>query len=621
MIAQHISAAQRALAGTLDIRIMATTDLHMHVLGYDYFADRPSQNFGLSRVATLIENARRAARNCLLFDNGDSLQGNPMGDHLAQADVAGLRHRHPVTAALGALRCDAATIGNHDFSYGLGFLRRTITQADFPFVSSNLHSKHLMPHAPHLLLHRRMSDRNGDMHDLRIGVLGFLPPQTVEWEPELRDHIKVEDILIAAQREISILQQKGADLIIALSHSGIGEQIPCPMMENAATALAALPGIDAVIAGHTHRVFPSAQHPTGPGIDPVAGTLAGKPAVMPGFWGSHLGVIDLTLSPAQGPRRWTVTHAHSRALPVSGQDEQPVITQTAATAHRGTLRQYRRQVGRSDRAMSSYFTLIGHDPGLRLVAMAQRWHIRKLLRGTAWESLPILSAVAPFRAGGRGGPEHFTDIPAGRLTLRSLADLYLFPNRICALLIDGAGARSWLERAASQFLRATPGTQDQLLIDPDFPSYHFDLLDGLEWRIDLSQPARHAPDGRVIDATSNRIVDLSHRGRPIADSDPFVLVTNSYRLADNGPFATAIENRPVLVDGTLRTRDVLRRYVMRRRRVAPEAYNGWSFLPMPGTSVLFQTGPGALPQLGQLDRRIDDLGVGPDGFLNLRLHL
>ena len=74
-------------------------------------------------------------------------------------------------------------------------------------------------------------------------------------------------------------------------------------------------------------------------------------------------------------------------------------------AHRETLRHFRRRVGRTELPLSSYFSLIGDDPGLRLVAMAQRWHVRRALRGTRWQELPILSAAAPFRAGGRGGPD------------------------------------------------------------------------------------------------------------------------------------------------------------------------------------------------------------------------
>ncbi|WP_271179567.1 bifunctional 2',3'-cyclic-nucleotide 2'-phosphodiesterase/3'-nucleotidase [Paracoccus kondratievae] len=605
--------------GTISVRVMATTDLHMHLFGYDYLADRPSGKIGLSRVAALIWQARREAANCLLFDNGDSLQGNPLGDYLAETGTISPRHLHPAIETLNALQYDAATLGNHDFAFGTDFLRRVLEGASFPFVASNMRARRALPILPHLLLNRSFRDDLGRLHQLRIGVLGFLPPQTVAWEPALQSEITVEDILTAAQSGIAVLQQQGADLIVALAHSGIGALAPNPMMENAATALAAMPGIDVVIAGHTHRVFPSPDHPQGPGIDSVRGTLAGKPAVMPGFWGSHLGLIDLRLKRCD--QGWHIADFTCHAQPVGPEDDHHSVTAPALSAHHQTLRHLHRRIGRTSQPLSSYFALIGEDPGLRLVTMAQRWHVRRALAGTPWQDLPILSAAAPFRAGGRGGPQHYTDVPAGQLTLRSIADLYLFPNRICALRLTGAELIDWLERSASLFLQVQPGLPDQPLIDPDFPSYNFDVVDGLDWQIDLSQPPRYAPDGRLAHPDSQRISGLRHRGQPVAPDQPFILATNSFRLSDCGLFAGVAAGRPVLLDSGARTREVLRRYVALQKVLTLDPQNGWSFRALPGTSVLFETGPAAAQHLDGLSRQVEIVGLGPDGFLQLRLHL
>lgn len=606
-------------SGRLDLRIMATTDLHMHVLGYDYFANRPCKGLGLSRTAALIAQERASARNCLLFDNGDFLQGSPMGDYLAEAGNIGPNRVHPAIAAMNALRYDAATLGNHDFSFGLGFLRRTMAGAAFPYVATNLSTNRPLPCMPDLLLHRRFQDRHGKLQDLRIGILGFLPPQTVFWEPDLRSSIAIKDILSSAREAITRLQFKEADLIIALSHSGIGALRASPMMENASTALAALDGIDLVIAGHSHRVFPAADHPSGPGIDTLRGTLAGKPAVLPGFWGSHLGIIDLELK--RNSKGWKIDGFSVRAEQVAGDQHNPDVSRPALSAHQQTLRHFRRRVGRTERPLSSYFSLIGDDPGLRLVNMAQRWHARRALHGTRWQDLPILSAAAPFRAGGRGGPHHYTNIQAGRLTRRNIADLYLFPNRICAIHLQGCEVTEWLERAAGQFHQILPGSSDHPLIDPEFPSYNFDVIDGLDWQIDLTQPPRYAPDGRLLHRKARRVCNVRHRGRSITMEQEFILVTNSYRLSGCGLFAPIASGRPALLDSAFRTREVLRRYVTRRRVLSPESRTGWSFSPLPGTSVLFRTSPAAAPQLSRLSTPVEPIGLDSEGFLELRLHL
>ncbi|HRD84812.1 MAG TPA: bifunctional metallophosphatase/5'-nucleotidase, partial [Rubrivivax sp.] len=74
----------QALAARLDLRLLETTDLHMHLLAWDYYQDKPSDEFGLARTASLIKAARAEVRNSLYFDNGDLLQGSPLGDWVAR---------------------------------------------------------------------------------------------------------------------------------------------------------------------------------------------------------------------------------------------------------------------------------------------------------------------------------------------------------------------------------------------------------------------------------------------------------------------------------------------------------------------------------------------------------
>ena len=623
-MAQPVSAMQKAPPGapgpgTIGLRILATTDMHMHLLGHDYLADRPAPAIGLARVAAVIAAERARGGECLLVDNGDMFQGSALGECAAAASRIGL---HPAIAAMNALGYDAATLGNHDFSFGPGFLRTILRGARFPVVATNLERAAGLPVRRTLLIERVLHDAHGGAHRLRIGVLGFLPPQTVEWEPGLRGRIAIGDVIAAAAPAAAALRARGADLVIALSHGGIGAVPPLAMAENAAAALAALPGIDAVIMGHTHRVFPHPDHPAGPGVDPRLGRLAGKPAVMAGFWGSHLGVIELALTPpGPGGDRWQVTAATIRAEPVAGRPECPAIAALARPAHLETLRRFRRRIGHSERPMNSHFALLGQDAGLGLVAMAQRWHVRRALAGGRFAGLPVLSAVAPFRAGGRGGPGHYTDVPAGRLTARGLADLYHFPNRLAAVLVRGADLAAWLERSASIFRMLVPGGRDQELIDPDFPGYNFDVIAGLGWQIDLAAAPRHAPDGGLLDPDSRRVRDLSHRGRPVDPDQPFVLVTNSYRLAAGGLFGPVLAGHEVLIRTGPPTREVLRRYLARRRRVAPVADLGWRFRPMPGTTALFRTAPGALERGPCPLPLAGPPGTDAAGFLLLRLAL
>ena len=67
----------------VDVRILATTDLHTNLVNYDYYQDKPAQNVGLAKTAVLIEDAKKENSNVLLVDNGDTIQGTPLGTYKA----------------------------------------------------------------------------------------------------------------------------------------------------------------------------------------------------------------------------------------------------------------------------------------------------------------------------------------------------------------------------------------------------------------------------------------------------------------------------------------------------------------------------------------------------------
>ncbi len=616
---------------------MATTDLHGHLLPYDYYTDTAAPQLGLARLGALIAAHRRSADNLLLVDNGDLLQGTPMVDvaarELDRPGATGLPH--PMIAAMNALGYDAATLGNHDFDYGLPLLRAVLRQADFPIVSANVAAgptpgghRPLLPAVALLDRVARCSD--GSLQPLRIGVIGFAPPQIADWgRYRLGGEVRTRDIIGAARDHLPKLRAAGADLVIALAHCGIGSRNAVPGMENAAVPLAALPGIDALIIGHTHQLFPTpgaSADRAGPGVDPRAGTLHGKPAVMPGFFGSHLGVIELLLD--RHDDGWRVAGQAARLDPAArhGHDPQllrqarrdPATARLIRDAHRRTLAQIRRPVGHTTESIFSHFALAAPDPSLSLVADAQRVRAQALLAGTRWSDLPLISVVTPYRAGGRAGPTHYIDIPPGPLLARHASELYTFSNTMCLSELTAAEAADWLEQSASLFARIEPGQRDQPLLDPEMPSYGFDVLDGLRWRIDPSRPARCDASGQVIDPRSRRVDRLSCGGRLLAPDDRLVVVTNNYRLGAEGGVAAALRRRVILQESAL-LRDVVLDHLSQPALV-PEARPCWRFVPLPGTAAWFDSAPAALTHLAQVaGHGISAVGPAPDGFHRFRL--
>ncbi|MXU66269.1 bifunctional 2',3'-cyclic-nucleotide 2'-phosphodiesterase/3'-nucleotidase [Oceanomicrobium pacificus] len=626
----------RAAANQAHLRVLSTTDLHVHVWPYDYYADREADGLGLARTASIINEIRAEATNSILVDNGDYLQGNPMGDYVAYERGMPEGALHPVMQAMNVLGYDAGTLGNHEFNYGVEFMDKVNAGADFPIVCANFADKlgdgarndtlHLKPY---VLLDRQITDGSGQTHDMKIGLIGFVPPQIMTWDQRhLQGKFEARDILQAARAWVPEMKEAGADIIVALSHSGISTAPESEGMENAALHLAGVDGVDAVVTGHSHLVFPSEAYTSGDGIDVGAGTLQGKPAAMGGFWGSHMGLIDLMLEHEGGA--WRVLTSESSARPISERVERktvPLVESDQAVldatrqAHEETLAYIRRPVGETSAPLHSYFALVADDPSVQIVSQAQTWYIEQMMKGTEWEGLPILSAAAPFKAGGRGGPDYYTDVKPGPVAIKNVADLYLYPNTVRAVTATGATVRDWLERSAGIFNQITPGEADQPLLNPAFPSYNFDVIDGVTYRIDLSEPSKYDPKGELINPDANRIKDLKFNGQPIDDAQTFVIATNNYRAGGGGNFP-GNDGSSIIFVGPDTNRDVIVRYIVEQGTINPSADANWSFVPMEGTSVLFETGPAGRDYAAEVQGvSIEEAGEGADGFAQYRIQL
>src|SRR5690606_37382897 len=176
--------AAMANGGQAHLRIMETTDVHVAVFPYDYYADAPNDTLGLARTAAIIEQVRSEAGNSILVDNGDVIQGNPMGDYIAYEK--GLNgDAHPVIAAMNTLGYEVGTLGNHEFNYGLEFLDAALKGANFPFVSANLVKAdgNRAPYiAPYRVVEKQLADGAGNSYPIKLGFIGFLPPQIMTWD-------------------------------------------------------------------------------------------------------------------------------------------------------------------------------------------------------------------------------------------------------------------------------------------------------------------------------------------------------------------------------------------------------------------------------------------------------
>ncbi|PIB18119.1 bifunctional 2',3'-cyclic nucleotide 2'-phosphodiesterase/3'-nucleotidase periplasmic precursor protein [Vibrio rotiferianus CAIM 577 = LMG 21460] len=602
-----LALASPAMADTIKLRIIETTDIHTNVMDYDYYKDQPSQQIGLSRAATLVKQAREEAVNSVLVDNGDLIQGSPMGDYMAAKGVnAG--EIHPVYKAMNQLDYDVGNIGNHEFNYGLEFLKNSIDGANFPYVSANVFDKKTGEHyfKPYLIKTHTFKDTDGQSHEIKVGYIGFVPPQIMVWDKKnLEGKVFAEDITETAKKLVPQMKKEGADVIVAIPHSGISTDPYKVGAENSVYYLTEVEGIDAIAFGHSHAVFPGKDFAKLQGVDNAKGTINGVTAVMPGRWGSHVGVMDLMLKEKDG--KWQVVEGQSEARPIfdkankkSLAEADKGIVDALVDDHKGTREFVNQPIGKANDVMYSFLALVQDDPTIQIVNLAQKDYVERFIQGDPdLADIPVLSAAAPFKVGGRkDDPNGFTEVESGQLTFRNAADLYLYPNTLVAMKVKGKEVHEWLECSAGQFNHIdVNSTKPQSLINWDsFRTYNFDVIDGVNYRIDVTQPPKYDADCKVINPDSQRIVNLTYNGKPVDPKQDFIIATNNYRAYS----ATFPGTGPdfIAFDAPDENRSVVAAYISRISKeegeVTPSADNNWSFAPIKSDKKLdvrFETSP------------------------------
>ena len=595
----------------IEVRLLETTDIHANLLNFNYFSDKQDDKVGLVKTAALIHQAREQATNTLLVDNGDLLQGTPLGDYMAKIKSLAPGQVHPVYKAMNTLNYDVANIGNHEFNFGLDFLKEATNDANFPYISANVFiddgdqdPENDQPlFAPYLIQEKTFTDTSGNTHTINVGFIGFVPPQIMQWDKaNLAGKVIAKDIVAMANKYVPIMKKAGADIVVAIPHSGLDVSEQKPLAENASYYLSKVAGIDAILFGHAHANFPGSRYVglNEHGIDNDKGTINGVAAVMPGFWGNHLGLIDLTLEyQADG---WQVTGSQSAIKPIFETDENRAtislvendgaIEAAVLTEHDETRTWVNTPFAKVSGPINSYFALVNDDPSIQIVTDAQIWYTRKIVQGTEFEGLPILSAGAPFRSG-RGGADDYTAIETGDIAYRNVADLYIYPNVLKVLKLNGAQVKQWLEMSAGQFNQIdTDSDQIQNLINADFPSYNFDVLDGLSYQVDVSQPARYDAKGAKI-SDGERIVALMYQGDVVSAEQVFLVATNNYRASGGGNFPEIGVDK-IVIDSPDENRQVVADYLAEQTRLNPEqgldptADMNWSFSPITNANVQIQ---------------------------------
>ncbi len=562
-----------------ELVLLQTTDLHGYMVPYDYFSGSTNKKGSLARVVTLIDQLRDENDNVMLFDTGDTIQGSSLayywGVKNPTADLPDVEN--PFAYAMDYLDYDAMVLGNHEFQNGLTALHDFVDDADFPTLSCNTvyEGTDELVFEPYVVLDKELA--NGD--SVKVGVLGVTTPGWYPWYGSKIDYeYEPLDQVESVAKYVPMLQDEGADVIVLLSHSGLGYKMVNGEMvmdnrlagvnedfpvENAVDQMAkTVPGIDVVMYGHTHstNVTYVTNEVSGDDVLVIQGKQHGR----------GLSITRLQLEKTNAG--WDVIEATGETVNTDAKgaytEPDADFVEAMSFYHDATVEYMEGNIaGATDVEITSRGSRITDTNMIQLITDVQTWAIENSELNAEAMKNPVLSMAAPFRYGA-GGPDDYTDIPEGEISLAGVGNIYLYDDILVAIEITGENLKAYLEHAATNFNQITPGSGDMPLINPEFQGYYYDQIDGVEYVIDVTRPL------------GDRIVSLTFEGSPVAADDVFTLAMNNYRAGGGGNFpGTGVGQATVVYDEGAETRDFLSDYITEQEVIVTEADHNWTLAP------------------------------------------
>ena len=316
-----------------------------------------------------------------------------------------------------------------------------------------------------------------------------------------------------------------------------------------------VPGIDAILVGHAHLEIPERR---------VLNEATGREVVLtePLRWGMRLSLIDLTLV-KQG-HRWVVQSVGSSVLNSNTVAEDPHVKKLLTADHDTVVTYVNAVIGSCTAAMSCATARYEDTAALDFINLVQGEAVRAAIAGTPAALLPMLSIAAPFYKD--------ANIPAGDVSVRDVAGLYIYDNTLLGITFTGAQVKAYLEKSAYYFKQVTgtgPFTPSELtnavtdVAPTGTPDYNYDVMGGLDAPLTYDIDVSVAPGARIL--------NLKYDGLAIDPAAQFVVAINNYRQSGGGGFPD-VTTAPVVYNAQAEIRQLIIDWVTSHGTIDPTAF-------------------------------------------------
>lgn len=509
----------------MKLTILETSDVHGYLYPTDYQKKEQELPLGLFKAAAVIKKEKEKNEEpVVLIENGDFIQGSPLSHYVVKEK----QEAEYLMAALNEMEYDAGIIGNHEFNYGMDYLKTAVHAAQHPVLAANLLNQDGEPYfGPGYTIVEKAG--------IKIAILGLVTQYIPHWEhPDNYKGVIFQSAVDCAKEYVARLR-KEVDVVIVSYHGGFeadletGEQTELTGENEGYRLLEEVPGIDVLLTGHQHRRIATIHN--------------GVPIVQPGQKGEYVGKITLWLE--KGEDGAVVTDKLAELLPTAEVEADKELSERFLFLHQSVEHWLDQKIGTVAGNMEitdpEEVRLTEH-PYIEFVNRVQMHYAQCDISGTALFS----DAVKGFKS---------------EVTLRDVVTNYIYPNTLAVVQLTGAELKSVLERNAEYF---TVNEDGKVVVSPDYlapkmKKYNYDMYEGVEYTIDASKPH------------GKRIVELRHKGKEVQPEETFEVVMNQYRAIGGGEF-DMLKGKDILREVTIPMTELIADYIQ-TRKVLPAAVN------------------------------------------------